>query len=111
MEETANAFRGRRILLAEDNEINRDDYGRVLQEMGAEIETAEKRTDRGGQVQRASGKLLRFILMDVQMPVMDGGTAARTIRAMKRPDAKSILISRCRQMRLSRTSACPSRAA
>ena len=33
-----------------------------------------------------------FILLDVQMPVMDGRTAARTIRAMNRPDAKTVLM-------------------
>lgn len=33
-----------------------------------------------------------FILLDVQMPVMDGRTAARTIRAMNRPDAKTVLV-------------------
>ena len=92
MEETANAFRGRRILLAEDNEINAMIMVEVLQEMGAEIETAENGQIAVDKFSEHPENCYDFILMDVQMPVMDGGTAARTIRAMKRPDAKSILI-------------------
>lgn len=92
MEETANAFRSRRILLAEDNEINAMIMVEVLQEMGAEIETAENGQIAVDKFSEHPENCYDFILMDVQMPVMDGGTAARTIRAMKRPDAKSILI-------------------
>ena len=91
-EETADVFRGRRILLAEDNEINAMIMVEVLQEMGAEIEMAENGQIAVDEFREHPGNYYDFILMDVQMPVMDGRTAARTIRAMKRPDAKSILI-------------------
>ena len=91
-EETADVFRGRRILLAEDNEINAMIMVEVLQEMGAEIEMAESGQIAVDMFTDHPENYYDFILMDVQMPVMDGRTAARTIRAMKRPDAKSILI-------------------
>ncbi len=87
-----NAFRGRRILLAEDNEINAMITVEVLQEMGAEIEVAENGQLAVDKFCEHPANYYDFILMDVQMPVMDGRTAARTIRAMDRPDAKTILI-------------------
>ena len=91
-EENADAFRGRRILLVEDNEINAMIMVEVLQEMGAEIEKAENGQIAVDMFAGHPENYYDFILMDVQMPVMDGRTAARTIRAMERPDAKSILI-------------------
>lgn len=91
-EENADAFRGRRILLVEDNEINAMIMVEVLQEMGAEIEKAENGQIAVDMFADHPENYYDFILMDVQMPVMDGRTAARTIRAMERPDAKSILI-------------------
>lgn len=91
-EETADVFRGRRILLAEDNEINAMIMVEVLQEMGAEIERAENGQIAVDMFADHPENYYDFILMDVQMPMMDGRTAARTIRAMERPDAKSILI-------------------
>lgn len=91
-EENADAFHGRRILLVEDNEINAMIMVEVLQEMGAEIEKAENGQIAVDMFADHPENYYDFILMDVQMPVMDGRTAARTIRAMERPDAKSILI-------------------
>ena len=91
-EENADAFRGRRILLVEDNEINAMIMVEVLQEMGAEIEKAENGQIAVDMFADHPENYYDFILMDVQMPVMDGRTAARTIRAMERLDAKSILI-------------------
>lgn len=91
-EETANVFRGRRILLAEDNEVNAMITVEVLQEMGAEIEVAENGQIAVDMFEKHPANYYDFILMDVQMPVMDGRTAARHIRALSRPDAKSILI-------------------
>ena len=91
-EETADVFRGRRILLAEDNEINAMIMVEVLQKMGAEIERAENGQIAVDMFADHPENYYDFILMDVQMPVMDGRAAARTIRAMERPDAKSILI-------------------
>ena len=91
-QENADAFRGRRILLAEDNEVNAMITIEVLQEMGAEIEMAENGQIAVDKFSEHPAGYYDFILMDVQMPVMDGRTAARTIRALDRPDAKTILI-------------------
>lgn len=91
-DDSENAFKGRRILMAEDNEVNAMIAQEILGEMGATVETAAN-----GQLaveafsEKAPG-YYDFILMDVQMPVMDGRTAARTIRALDREDAKTIPI-------------------
>ncbi len=83
---------GMKVLLVEDNELNMEIAQVMLEEEGIEITTAEN-----GQiavdlfVENAPGRF-DAILMDVMMPVMDGLTAAQTIRAMSRPDAAEIPI-------------------
>ena len=91
-EENENAFRGRRILMAEDNEINAIVAVEFLNEMGAEVDVAENGQIAVDKFASHPENYYDFILMDVQMPVMDGRKAARTIRALDRPDAGSILI-------------------
>ena len=91
-EENENAFRGRRILMAEDNEINAIVAVEFLNEMGAEVDVAENGQIAVDKFASYPENYYDFILMDVQMPVMDGRKAARTIRALDRPDAGSILI-------------------
>lgn len=87
-----NAFRGRRILLAEDNEINAMIAMEILGNMGAEVEVAENGQKAVDSFAMHAAGYYDFILMDVQMPVMDGRTAARTIRELDRPDAGRIPI-------------------
>lgn len=87
-----NAFRGCRILMAEDNEINAMIAVEILGEMGAKVEVAENGQEAVDRFAEHPAGYYDFILMDVQMPVMDGRTAARTIRALNREDAGSILI-------------------
>ena len=89
---TDNTFRGRRILLAEDNEINAMIAVEILNEMGAEVDVAENGQKAVDSFATHPVQYYDFILMDVQMPVMDGRTAARTIREMDRVDADRIPI-------------------
>ena len=89
---TANVFVGKRILLAEDNEINAMITVEVLQEMGAAIDVAKNGQAAIDLFTAHAEGYYDFILMDVQMPVMDGRAAARSIRAMPRPDAQRVPI-------------------
>ncbi len=93
MTETKYDFRNKRILLAEDNELNREIAVELLgTETGAEIVEAED----GKQAVDIFGKsplgYFDMILMDIQMPNMDGYAATKAIRAMDRQDAKTIPI-------------------
>lgn len=85
-------FSGKRFLLAEDNEINQEIASVLLSEVGAVVECAN---DGAESVERFQNSPLRYydlILMDIQMPVMDGYTAARAIRALPREDASEVPI-------------------
>lgn len=86
------SFKGRHILLAEDNEINAMIAVEILQEMGAEVDVAENGEVAVERFSAQPAGHYDFILMDVQMPVMDGRTATRHIRALNREDAKTIPI-------------------
>ena len=85
-------FQGKRVLLAEDNLLNREIAHTLIEEMGAEVEDA---CDGGEAVQKVIGSeegYYNLILMDVQMPVMNGYEATRAIRNLERQDAKRIPI-------------------
>lgn len=86
------AFRGRRILLAEDNEINAMIAVEILNNMGAEVEVADNGQMAVDAFAAHPAHYYDFILMDVQMPVLDGRAAARRIREMDRVDAGRIPI-------------------
>ena len=91
-EKMQDSFKGRHILLAEDNEINAMIAVEILQEMGAEVDVAENGEVAVERFSAQPAGHYDFILMDVQMPVMDGRTATRHIRALNREDAKTIPI-------------------
>lgn len=91
-EKMQDSFKGRHILLAEDNEINAMIAVEILQEMGAEVDVAENGEVAVERFSAQPAGHYDFILMDVQMPVMDGRTATRHIRALNREDAKAIPI-------------------
>ena len=91
-EKMQDSFKGRHILLAEDNEVNAMIAVEILQEMGAEVDVAENGEVAVERFSAQPAGCYEFILMDVQMPVMDGRTATRHIRALNREDAKTIPI-------------------
>lgn len=91
-EKMQDSFKGRHILLAEDNEINAMIAVEILQEMGDEVDVAENGEVAVERFSAQPAGHYDFILMDVQMPVMDGRTATRHIRALNREDAKTIPI-------------------
>ena len=78
-------FSGMRILLVEDNEINMEIAKMILDQMGFEIETAENGKIAVDKLKEHEPGFYDGILMDIQMPVMDGYTATRTIRQMDDP--------------------------
>ena len=72
-----------RLLIVEDNEINREIAQTLLSQAGFKVDTAENGKLGVEKFARAGNGYYDAILMDVQMPVMDGYTAARTIRTME----------------------------
>ena len=83
---------GRHILAAEDNELNWEILNELLSDIGMELDWAENGKICLEKFQASKPGQYDAILMDVRMPVMSGLEATCAIRALNRPDAKTIPI-------------------
>jgi signal transduction histidine kinase/CheY-like chemotaxis protein len=89
-EEQSHDFAEKRILLVEDNELNWEIAHDLLSELGLTLEWAENGQICLDKFTAAPAGFYDAVLMDIRMPVMNGFEATRALRAMERPDAKTI---------------------
>lgn len=85
-------FTGIRALLADDIDINRMIVTEMLSETGIEIEEVSNGREAVAQFRNSPAGYYDIILMDIQMPEMDGYEATKVIRTMERPDSQSVVI-------------------
>ena len=90
--EAGSDFRGRCILLVEDNELNSEIAVEILNEYGFLVDTAENGAEAVEKVKNSKPGNYDLVLMDVQMPIMNGYEATKQIRALDDPALSGITI-------------------
>ena len=85
------SFENKKVLLVEDNEMNREIATEILEEAGLIVDTAEDGEFAVKAVEENGTDAYDFILMDIQMPVMDGYEATKAIRALPGGDQVTII--------------------
>ena len=86
------SYAGKRFLLVEDNELNREIVVEILSDAGALVDVAENGKIAVEKVAQSKEGSYDLIFMDMQMPVMDGCTATMKIRSLEREDVKTMPI-------------------
>ena len=90
IDDAAADFSGRRVLLVEDNAINMEIAKMILEQKNFQVETAENGREAVDKVSASRPGTYDVILMDIQMPVMDGYAATRAIRALPDRELASV---------------------
>ena len=85
-------YSDRRVLLVEDNDLNREIASEIIGMTGASVEIVENGREAVERIENASENWYDIVFMDVQMPVMNGYEAAKAIRALDGSNARQVPI-------------------